>query len=288
MTGMTGYAYKEEIIDNLSIYVEIKSYNSRFLEIKYNIPALLSKIENNIKEKINTVCKRGNVDVNIRIKESNIPVNIKVNTEIAKIYYKKIKNLALRLGIRKKPDLPNILQLEGIIEIEKNFNTENYWQKLEPIINEVLEKLKNDKIREGKITEKDILNYISNIEKNIDIISNHALNLEEIIKNNIKKRFNEIIGNNIDENRIITETAVLLLKYSISEELTRLNLHINEFKKEIKENNGSGKKLDFLCQEINREINTIGSKSSIFEINIAVVNIKESLENIREQLRNVE
>ncbi|MDR0878329.1 MAG: DUF1732 domain-containing protein, partial [Treponema sp.] len=111
---------------------------------------------------------------------------------------------------------------------------------------------------------------------------------ESSIKENLKSRFAEVLGNQIDENRILAETAILLMKYTISEELSRLASHLGEFRAETERNPSPGKKLDFLCQEINREINTIGSKTPILEVSRAVVDMKDALENVREQLRNVE
>ena len=113
-------------------------------------------------------------------------------------------------------------------------------------------------------------------------------NIENSIRENIAVRFRELAGSEIDENRIMAETAILLMKYTISEEISRLSSHLGEFRAEMARNDRPGRKLDFLCQEINREINTIGSKSAILEVSRAVVEMKESLENAREQLRNVE
>jgi uncharacterized protein (TIGR00255 family) len=120
--------------------------------------------------------------------------------------------------------------------------------------------------------------------------------LENSIRENIRTRFAELLedagsaglGHSIDENRILAETAVLLMKYTINEELSRLSSHLAEFRAEAERNSSPGKKLDFLCQEINRDINTIGSKTPILEVSHAVVEMKDALENIREQLRNVE
>ncbi|MDR1869273.1 MAG: DUF1732 domain-containing protein, partial [Treponema sp.] len=127
------------------------------------------------------------------------------------------------------------------------------------------------------------------IEVSLQTVAAHIPALENSIKENIKTRFKELVGDGvIDDNRILAETAVLLMKYTVSEEISRLSSHLAEFRAETAKNERPGKKLDFLCQEINREINTIGSKSAILEVSRAVVDMKESLENIREQLRNVE
>ncbi|MCL2412016.1 MAG: DUF1732 domain-containing protein, partial [Treponema sp.] len=115
-----------------------------------------------------------------------------------------------------------------------------------------------------------------------------AAEIEDTIKENIRRRFEELLGNKIDENRVLSETALLLMKYTISEEISRLSSHLGEFRDETQKKVCSGKKLDFLCQEINREVNTIGSKSAIIKVTNEVIIMKESLENIREQLRNIE
>ena len=113
--------------------------------------------------------------------------------------------------------------------------------------------------------------------------------LEKMIRDNLTERLNEMLGDkNYDENRILTEVAVMLNRYTINEEVVRLGAHIAEFNKLLKSSEPVGKRLDFLCQEMNREINTIGSKSQIVEVNFEVVNMKDALENIREQIRNIE
>jgi uncharacterized protein (TIGR00255 family) len=126
------------------------------------------------------------------------------------------------------------------------------------------------------------------LEESVKTVSARAPELEISIKENLHTRFKELLGDKIDDNRILAETAVLLMKYTISEELSRLSAHLTEFRLETERNPSPGKKLDFLCQEINREINTIGSKTPLLEVSMAVIEMKNALENIREQLRNVE
>ncbi|MDR3019570.1 MAG: DUF1732 domain-containing protein, partial [Treponema sp.] len=163
-----------------------------------------------------------------------------------------------------------------------------YWQEVQPLLEEAIKIFCAEREREGNHTKKDVLANLGIIESSLGVITSFAPVIETNIKENIKSRFTELLGNQVDENRALAETAVLLLKYTISEEISRLNSHLKEFKAEIEVNARPGKKLDFLCQEINREINTIGSKSAIIEVSAEVVKMKEALENIREQLRNVE
>ena len=288
MVSMTGFAYKEKTGKEISVSVEIKSVNNRYLEINVNLPSWLSMLEMKIREKISSCCGRGKVEVFVRVREFNVPVNISINKNAARAYFDAMNDISKELGIKEKPTLSALLEMESIMEIEKNRDDERYWNEIEPLLNEATDAFCKEREREGKHTEDDILGHISAIESSLKIVSSFAPVIEQTLKDNIKTRFAELLGNQVDENKVLAETASLLLKYTISEEISRLSSHLGEFKRETVNNQRPGKKLDFLCQEINREINTIGSKSAIIEVSSEVVKMKETLENIREQLRNIE
>jgi len=288
MISMTGYAYREKAGQDISVSVEIKSYNNRYLEVNVSLPPFLSMLEMKIREQITANCGRGKAEVFVRVREHNVPVSITVNTNAAKAYYDAINVLANDLGLEEKPSLAALLQMDSVLEIERNRDEERYWQEIEPLLREAVQAFCLEREREGKHTEKDILANLEKIESSVKSISSFVPVIENTIKENIKSRFAELLGGQIDENRILAETASLLLKYTISEEVSRLSSHLAEFRAETQGNTRPGKKLDFLCQEINREINTIGSKSAIIEVSGEVVKMKEALENIREQLRNIE
>ena len=288
MTSMTGFAYREWANDNISISVEIKGYNNRFLEIFVNTPSWLPQLEQRARTIISGLCGRGKVEVAIRVRETNAPLSVSVNVNAANAYMQAISGLASNLGLDEKLNLSTLIGMEGVLEIEKNRDDERYWALIEPVLTEAANVFQAERIREGKHTEEDILNSISRIESTLQTVEAHLPALESSIKENIKTRFKEISDSEIDEHRILAETAILLMKYTVSEEISRLSSHLAEFRAETAKNDRPGKKLDFLCQEINREINTIGSKSVILEVSRAVVEMKEALENVREQLRNVE
>jgi uncharacterized protein (TIGR00255 family) len=285
---MTGYGYKERQDRELSLSVEIRSYNNRFLEISVFLPSYLSALEPAVREYIGSRCRRGKVELSVRLKEHNADIAVTVNQAAVRAYGEAIGVLAGTLGIDEKPSLGILMDMEGVLEIEKTRNDERYWALIEPVLKEALEQFDAGRIREGKHTEEDILSHIAVLESSMELICSHAPDLERSIRENLKSRFSELLGDQIDENRILAETAVLLMKYTISEEISRLASHLGEFRAEIARNPAPGKKLDFLCQEINREINTIGSKTPVLEVSRAVVTMKDALENVREQLRNVE
>jgi uncharacterized protein (TIGR00255 family) len=285
---MTGYAYCENSTNEMTVSVEIKGYNSSFFFFFVFLPPRLSSLESKIREYMSSRFSRGKVETTIRIKEHHGDISVSVNTEVARSYYKAIENLAWELGISGKPDLALIISLEGVLETEKNRDSERYWPVIEPVLTAAADQFELERNREGMHTKEDILSHIILLEDSARIIQGRVPELETSIKENLRSRFVEVLGDHIDENRILAETAVLLMKYTISEELSRLSSHLEEFRSEMEHNPVPGKKLDFLCQEINREINTIGSKTPILEVSRAVVNMKNALENIREQLRNVE
>ncbi|GHT83317.1 hypothetical protein FACS1894137_04090 [Spirochaetia bacterium] len=288
MKSMTGFASQEIQDEQVSLSVEIKGYNSRFLDIFVCLPPFLFSLESEIRDYISGRFKRGKVEVNIRVKERNSDITVSVNHKAAKVYHDSILNLAGELGLQEKPGLALILGMEGVLEIEKNRDDERYRALIEPLLRKAADQFEAERVREGKHTREDILFHLASLESALKTVASYAPALEASIQENLKIRFAELLGDKIDENRILAETAVLLMKYTISEELSRLSSHLAEFRSETERNQSPGKKLDFLCQEINREINTIGSKTPVLLVSRAVVDMKDALENIREQLRNVE
>jgi uncharacterized protein (TIGR00255 family) len=285
---MTGYAFREIQKEELSLSVEIRGYNSRFLEMYVNVPSMLSGLEPWIRTCLGERIGRGKVEITFRLRDYGGNINVSVNIEAARAYQKAIDDLAEALGSGEKAGLSLILGMEGILESDKKRDDDHFRKIIEPVLQEALDDFEAERVREGRHTEEDILKYLSEMETSLHAVVSIAPALENSIKENLRSRFTELLGDKIDENRILAETAVLLMKYTISEEISRLSSHLEEFRAETARDQSPGKKLDFLCQEINREINTIGSKTPQLEVSREVLRMKNALENIREQLRNVE
>ena len=288
MKSMTGYAYREISKDDKTVSVEFKSYNHRFLELSIHLPSWLSSLEFELRNYLTGRFFRGKIEVGIRIKEENPNITVRLNDNAALSYYKAIKELSEKLTITVEPELGMILGREGVLETEIARDLEEYRGIIMPLLTDAADQLEEERIREGEHTRKDIISHLSLIEESVKMVSIYAPGLEISLKETLRQRFEELLGDHIDENRILAETAVLLVKHSISEELSRLSSHLSAFRHEAEHNPSPGKKLDFLSQEINREINTIGSKTPVLEVSRAVVEMKNALENIREQLRNIE
>jgi uncharacterized protein (TIGR00255 family) len=288
MKSMTGYGCGDFQNDQISLSVEIKGYNNRFLDISVYLPSFLSSMENRIREYLAGRFSRGKIEVNMRFREQNAALAVHVNREAVRAYGEAFAALAGELGLDEKPSLSLLLTLEGVLDTEKTRDNEQYWPFIETALAGAADQFETERVREGKHTEADILSHLSKIETLADTVAIHIPQMEAEFQENLRSRFRELLGDQIDENRVLAETAVLLVKNTISEELSRLKAHFTEFRAEIDRNPRPGKQLDFLCQEINREINTIGSKTQNLDTSRAVVDMKDALENIREQLRNVE
>ncbi len=292
MKSMTAYGYGEFQNENYVMVMELKSYNNRYLEISYSAPPYLSAYENVITALIKEHAQRGHIDLSIRVKNIKSNVEVSVDTDVAKAYIKAIKqvyNMAKDSELYPRFNMGDILSQDGVLSSIRTDGIEAYQEGLDHCAQLVLRQFDEAKDREGLVTKNDLTGKIDAIAKSLEVVRSNVAGLEEMIRRNLVDRINEMLGDQkYDENRILTEVAVMLNRYTINEEVVRLGAHIAEFRKLLKSDEAVGKRMDFLCQEMNREINTIGSKSQMVEVNLEVVNMKDSLENIREQIRNIE
>ena len=205
------------------------------------------------------------------------------------MYAEAIGQIAQSLG-RSAEDVPLslIVAQEGVLNIAHDYDADSYWQKIEPIFSEVFEQFISDRKREGENLKKDLLAKLDVLDSCAAFFKEWQPKMEDKFKEQITARFKELLADSIDENRIMSEVAAMMVRYTINEEIIRLHSHLVALRKEFSENPTPGKRIDFICQEANREINTIGSKNQFTEVGAMVVNAKDALENIREQSKNVE
>ena len=288
MTSMTGYSYVETSTETSTVSVEIKSVNSRFLDLTINLPPYLNQLESSFRAIISEKVVRGKIDVYIRVKENESDIEIAADTNAAKAYLDAIKKIADATGYSSDIPLSLIISQPGVLNTNQNYDVEKYGQMISPVLKEALDKFCADRKREGENLKKDLLSKLSKLEECAAFFKEWQPKMETNFKEQITAKFKELLADQVDENRIMTETAAMLVKYTINEEIVRLHSHLAAMKIEIENNPAPGKKLDFLCQEANREINTIGSKNQFAEVGAMVIASKDSLENIREQAKNVE
>ena len=288
MKSMTGYAYLDGIVNGADISCELKSYNSRFLDLNINIPSTMTRLEPFLRKYFSKRIIRGKVDFYLRLKKLHNEQPILPNLALAQAYHKSISDIASALGMENQITLDLILRQEGVLQIDKNFD-EELWQKaLIPLLDELAEKFNACRIEEGKALSADIRKMLAVLSDSVTEIERHAAKMEALFSATLKKKFSELMEREPDHQRVMQEVAALLVKYTINEEIIRAKAHIAALEKEITENEAPGRRIDFLCQEINREINTIGSKNQLTEIGQAVISAKDALENIREQAHNIE
>ena len=288
MTSMTGYGYNEMNYETAIVSVEIKSVNSRFLDLNINLPPFLNSIESYFRNKISKNITRGKVDVFIRVKELESDAQIYADTKMAKSYYDAIKEVAIATGYDEKSiPLSLILEQNGVLNSNKSYDVEKYQSMIDPIFDNALNQFVKDANREGENLLVDLKSKLLELETCADFFKKWQPKMENVFKEIITAKFNDLLKDNVDENRIMTEVAAMLVKYTINEEIVRLQSHIKAMKEELENNPYPGKKIDFICQEMNREINTIGSKNQFAEVGAMVIKAKDSLENIREQSKNI-
>lgn len=286
--SMTGFGHADFAGSLLQGSVDIKSWNNRYLDIAVSAPAWLSALEPRVRDFIASRVVHGKVEVALRVRSLEVPVRAAVDLEAAKAVAEALRRLAEASGLAEGPRLADLVRVEGILGFERDLDVEAAWASLSGELGRAFEAYEASRLLEGAALEKDVLASLARVEEGLVLIRGQVPEMEDYLRRQVRGRFDELLGSAVDESRILAEVASLLVKYTINEEVVRLGAHIASFKRILAEQASPAKKLDFLCQEMNREINTIGSKSGLLAVSETVVELKDALENIREQLRNIE
>ena len=289
---MTGFGRAECQEDDYTYQAEIRSVNNRFIEINTRLPKAYSDLEQPLKKLIKSHCSRGSISLTISLEFSNDSLGeweIKPNLPLAKQYLDTLKNIQNSLGLTGDVDLKSVIGLREIIKIDPVTIDAAKKDLILNITKEALASLQKMREEEGKTLQKDLAQRIDSIETHLaDIESRHPQVIGEY-QEKLKERIKNITdGLELDETRLAQEAALLADRSDITEEMTRLKSHLNQFRSFFNTNEPIGRKLEFITQEINREVNTTGSKSSDIIISKRVIEIKSDLEKIREQVQNIE
>lgn len=271
--------------------VEMKSVNSRYLDVNIRMPKSIISLEEEIRKMISNSLNRGKVDVFINIKNYNEDAGVpKVDINLAQGYLQCLKEIEEKLNIKNDISVMQIARFPEVITmIEEEDKIDEIWEELKPLISSSLDMMINMREVEGEKLKEDILIKINQIEELVSKVEEFADSIPKVFKQKLEERLKDLLGNvEVDENRIATEVCILADKATVDEEIIRLNSHINQVRETLKLNEPIGRKLDFIVQEMNRETNTIGSKSSDIKMTNIVIDIKNILEKIREQVQNIE
>ncbi|MCF8365856.1 MAG: YicC family protein [Bacteroidales bacterium] len=288
--SMTGYGRADGEVNNTKFTVEVKTLNSKQFDMVSRIPYVYKEKELQIRSLLQQKLERGKIEITVAVEESKAEVNYTLNRELAKKYYLEIIELQQELGVESNPLLfSSILKLPEVIQSIPEKLEEEEWEGMQKIVQEALSLCDVSRINEGKVLENDFVERIASIASLLSEVEKYEdqriRRIRDKIKADLDKYFNET---KIDENRLEQEIVYYIEKIDITEEKVRLKNHCNYFIQTLAEDETSnGKKLNFISQEIGREINTIGSKANDSDIQKLVVQMKDELEKIKEQLFNI-
>lgn len=289
MKSMTGYGHASHIEDEYQLEVEIKSYNNRYLDIYVNLNPVLSPFEAYVTSRVKEVASRGKVEVAVRLKVFESRSTVHVDSALLDQYLASFREIEERKGVALGIDAASLLSIEGLFTTSTLRDSEEYRAGLEEALTAALADFAASRAREGEETRRDLERLGRSFAQANDSIARLVDSYEDWFRNILLEKYRELdIGARFDETKLMQEVAALLVKYSINEEQNRLRTHVKQYFSLLESDEPVGKKLDFLCQEMNREVNTTASKSQNVEITLHTVQMKDDLENIREQIRNIE
>lgn len=290
LKSMTGFGKATIELENKKVSIEIKSLNSKQLDINSRIPNLYKEKDLILRNEIKKNLERGKVELSIYIESVGTDKETRINKPIVEAYYKQLSEIAneLKLPLEKEPLLQTIIKLPDTLKTEHQELDEDEWSKIFEGVKVAIEDLESFRSQEGEALQKDVFKHIHCIEQLSLEVPKYETTRIETIKNRINDNLTEFIEKqNVDKNRFEQEIIYYLEKLDITEEKVRLSNHCKYFLETAQTPKAVGKKLGFIAQEIGREINTLGSKANDTNIQKLVIQMKDELEKIKEQLLNV-
>ena len=287
LQSMTGYGKAEINLLNRNFTIEIKSLNSKQIDAHIKMPSIYKDKEITLRNFLSEKLQRGKIELSIWTERLSYSKNYTLNIKLITEYFAQIKKITEELDVNSKDVLPALLKMPDVIQKKEEKINENEWCEIQKGIESAIADLLKFRLDEGKKLEADIKSRIYKLSDLLNKISPFEKARIQKFKKTLYKKIAEFDAKNIDENRFEQELIYYLEKQDITEEKIRLDAHLNYFEESMSEVSPNGKKLSFIGQEIGREINTIGSKSSDVNMQRIVVQMKDELEKIKEQLLNI-
>lgn len=290
MKSMTGFGRGTYEKEGRNYSIDIKSVNHKYSDISIRMPKFLNPFEDKIRKRMAECISRGKIDVFVNLEDNSQTGNrFHFNIELAKEYVNGLKELAQETGVPYEVNIMNVAQMPEILKIEEQEKEDLIVQELMIALEEALQNFLQMRACEGQKLVEDIQKRMKVVQQKVLEIEKYAGKVVPEYRQKLEARIKELLDTTVvDENRLAQEIVIFSDKSSIEEELTRLKSHIAQVEQLMKQSSPIGKKFDFLIQEMNREINTIGSKANCLEITDDVIDVKTELENIREQVQNIE
>lgn len=291
LKSMTGYGRQEKLIDGKKILVEVRSVNQRFTDYNIKLPRHMGFLEEKVRNFASEKITRGKVDIYISVESyDETDKEIYLNTALAKNYIDVLKQLRDEFDLKDDISVMKVAEFTEIFKTErKEEDQEQVWSQVKEVMAEAMEAFISMREREGERIEKDLVERVEYMKTLAAQVDERSPQTVEEYRDRLYSKIKELLEDrDIDESRILTEVAIFSDKIAVNEETVRLGSHFEEFYNIINSGEPAGRKLDFLIQEINREVNTIGSKAQDIEIAKTVVTLKGEIEKLREQIQNIE
>ena len=287
--SMTGYGRAEYADEDLKIAVEIKSVNNRYLDIGIKMPRQLGMLEAGIRAELKKYISRGKVDVYITyedLKEANMQV--KYNSKIAGEYLKYLRQMAQEYGLDDDIRVSTLSKYPDVLTMEEEpMDPVQLWDRLRAVVDEAAENFREARVREGEFLRNDLIGKLNEMQGHVDFITERSPQIVAAYRQRLYDKVKELIGDAvIDDSRIVQEVTIYADKVCVDEELVRLQSHIKATREALDGSEGVGRKLDFIAQEMNRESNTILSNN--LEVSDRAIELKTTVEKVREQIQNIE
>lgn len=292
MKSMTGFGRGAVADENFNIAVEIKTVNNRFLDLNLRLSNELQSLEANLKRAIQSRLSRGRVDVFVNYERTS-EIVYELNRPLISGYISALKQMQTEFNLTGEPDFNYIARLPNALQPKAEDLSEEFTGAIETAVKIALDELEQMREVEGESLKNDLENLLSEIENHLPKIESESATVADEYQQRLKKRIENFLSKSdsqieIDQARLAQEVAYLADKSDIAEEITRLKSHIEQYRGIINEEKEVGKRLDFLTQELNREANTIASKTNNLTVKESALQIKSAIEKIREQIQNVE
>lgn len=290
ISSMTGYGRGSNSQEGFTFIAELRSVNHRYADFSLRLPRELYSLEDRIRRQLQQSIKRGRVEVSIVLDE--IPAGlrqVKVNYDLAEDYYEALQMLSNRLELSDDIKLAHLLQMPELFKPGGiTLTEEQVWPVVSTALQEALDQLLRQRRAEGENLCRDLLERCDRLEEQVKVAALNAEEAKEECRQRTEQKFSELLAGKFEETRLLMECALLVERMGVDEELVRLKSHIEAFRSNLTGSDPAGRKLDFIAQEMFREVNTIGSKAGGYKLTNTVVELKAELEKIREQIQNLE
>ncbi len=289
--SMTGFGKATAAYDDKTVSIEIKSVNHRYFEMYARTPRSCMQLEDLIRSQLQKKIVRGKIEVNVNISfTGSEDVKISVNKELLKNYLDAFNEISEEFSLKNDVSASIALRIpDALVSETKEMDMDKLWSEVLPVLEEAVDALIDLRTREGGRIAEDIISKCEFIKENVKYIEARSEKLVEEHETKLRNRIIQLLGDtHVDEQRLLTEVAIMADKVAIDEEITRLNSHCAALAEMFESGESNGKKMDFIIQEMNREVNTISSKIGDIDITKKIIELKNCIEKIREQIQNIE